>query len=322
MTASNGISLTHRPCGLLDERRTYSKAKIGEIASKIDKLPPGCCVAVTGSYGRLEAGSESDFDFFLMAASDAAVTKIEEARKNVTCIVKNVVGRLPSADGAFATTMNVADVLRNIGGNEEKNEDITRRILLLIEGRFVAGDETFDAARRQLLNRYITEKISTHQLGLFFLNDLIRYYRTMCVDFEYKTVEQGKGWGLRNIKLVFSRKLIYFGGVVIAAEMAQRTHAEKIELAEQLIHLTPTERIIHVCGASAQKAINSYVAFLEKMQSREFRELLENTPSDRTKHCEEFKRVKNDGHYFTWHLLSALQATYHATHPIHKCLIM
>jgi hypothetical protein len=80
----------------------------------------------------------------------------------------------------------------------------------------------------------------------------------MCVDFEYKTVEEGKDWGIRNIKLIFSRKLIYFSGVLIAAQMAQRTYKEKLEIAEHLMDLTPLERIMEVCGISANKAAKEH----------------------------------------------------------------
>jgi len=51
---------------------------------------------------------------------------------------------------------------------------------------------------------------SMSETSRFLLHDLIRYYRTICVDFEYKTYENGKPWGDRNIKIQFSRKFLYF----------------------------------------------------------------------------------------------------------------
>lgn len=83
---------------------------------------------------------------------------------------------------------------------------------------------------------------------MFFLNDLIRYYRTICVDFEYKTFEANKPWGIRNIKLIFSRKLIYFSGVLIAAEMYQRSAQQKKKIVKELISLSPVERLRKACG--------------------------------------------------------------------------
>ncbi|MGB2931931.1 MAG: DUF294 nucleotidyltransferase-like domain-containing protein [Methyloceanibacter sp.] len=188
--------------------RNFSKEKIASIANALGAVDKDCCVAITGSYGRLEASTESDFDYFIMTSRDPEASELKEFGERVGAAVRDRIGKLPSAGGPFHRITAADSMTRNIGGQHEKNEDLTRRILLLIEGRPVAGEAYFRKIRSDIISRYISEEIKTHQLGLFFLNDLIRYYRTMCVDFEYKTIEEGKSWGDRNIKLVFSRKLI------------------------------------------------------------------------------------------------------------------
>lgn len=79
---------------------------------------------------------------------------------------------------------------------------------LLLESDWLYGQEIYRGLFRSIIERYIGQKITQHQLARFFLNDLIRYYRTICRFPEYKTANGGKSWGDRNLKLMFSRKLL------------------------------------------------------------------------------------------------------------------
>ena len=78
---------------------------------------------------------------------------------------------------------------------------------------------------------------------MFLLNDIIRYYRTITIDFEFKTSETGKSWGLRNIKLTYSRKLIYFVGLLMVAKTQDLEKDEKANILIKYINMTPIERI-------------------------------------------------------------------------------
>jgi hypothetical protein len=247
---------------------------------------------------------------------------IKSVSKNVQKIVQQEIGKLPSAEGAFASEIIEGDLTGQIGGMSDTNDNITRRILFLTEGLPVGSRALFDKQRKQLVDRYIENKIPDHQITFFFLNDVIRYWRTICVDFENKTFEQGKDWGVRNIKLVFSRKLLYFGGLLIAAETAYRTPSEKRDIAIELMDLAPLDRLSKVCKSAGDRAIAEYNNFLDKISDSAVRKDLSKVKRNSHADNEQFRSLKNRGHHFSFHLISALKSTYSDSHPIHRAVIM
>lgn len=193
----------------------------------------------------------------------------------------------------------------------------------LLEGEWLGNKGMFEEVRQQLLGKYIRDTITSHQFALFLLNDIIRYYRTICVDFEFKTIQDAspKPWGTRNIKLVFSRKLLYFSGLLMIAETAQRSHSEKIKTLTRLSSMPVIDRILEICGPSATQALTLYDEFMESLSKAEVRSELDATSeADRLK--EPFRSLKDKGHHFSWKLMSLLRDTYDSSHPIHRALVL
>ena len=103
---------------------------------------------------------------------------------------------------------------RHIGLHHDDNRKSTQRMLLMLESQPVANDSVHQACWDQVLRGYLDESIKDNTPPRFFLNDVVRYWRTICVDFVGKEREDSEKWGLRIAKLRTSRKLLFAGGLL------------------------------------------------------------------------------------------------------------
>ncbi|WP_440320149.1 nucleotidyltransferase domain-containing protein [Methylorubrum thiocyanatum] len=307
-----------------EKTKIYSEEKLDALRKSIENVvPDGNIVLTCGSYARREASDNSDIDFFVISQDDdqsesnGSLAWIEEVH---TRIAKHVEVE-PAKGGPFAKREFQSNMLKNIGGDEDTNQKLTRRMLFLLEGEYLHNKSGLESFRRKVLERYIRETITDHQLALFLLNDIIRYYRTIATDYEFKTSEVSKPWGIRNIKLVFSRKLLYASGLFCVAATADRMHNRKIEYLERLFNMPVLDRMADICGQTQlQEVIKSYNYFLEKMESPEVRDVLKNLkPEDRGNAI--FRDLKNEGHHFTRELLKLFENTFDSTHPIRRAVL-
>ncbi len=83
---------------------------------------------------------------------------------------------------------------------------------MLLESRFVFNEKRYGKVLDQIVYNYSDDVINQNNKNfVFLLNDVIRYFRSICVNYQYTKAgtEWGK-WPLRNIKLRHSRVLMYF----------------------------------------------------------------------------------------------------------------
>ncbi len=194
-------------------------------------------------------------------------------------------------------------------------------MLFLLEGQPLSGREGFAFALRALLDRYIAPRVGDGMLPLFLLNDLIRYYRTIAVDYEYKTGEADKPWGLRNLKLVFSRKLLYASGLFAIATTREGPAEAKVARLESLLGLPPIDRMAAICGGSAMvPVLDRYDHFLDRLAQPGVRRHLERlTRKDRDDPV--FRDLKDAGYAFTRDLQRLFETTFPWDHPIHRAIV-
>ena len=325
---------------MLEERKKFTSSKLSVIRENIEKLisenfsdyKDQIAVVTTGSFGRDEASEESDLDWYLIAAKECTllqkgspescdvVQKIELALKS---IISKHVTKETGSTGTFGTLINEASLYQNYGGDKDTNQAFTRRMLYLLESRFLFNEPLYNKIKEKIVSLYIKEDIPDANINRFMLNDIIRYYRTICTDYEYKVSEEEKDWGLRKIKLRFSRKLIYFSGLITVAETCNMTREEKVKETLKLLSLTPIERISFISAsvASSDTLTSTYCYFLEKISQKEVREELDDVTRENRFGSEIYRDLKNKSNLFSQEMELILNKLYPTSHPIHLGLI-
>lgn len=313
----------------IDQCVTYSNSIINKLRKDFTSIlgeNKSICILTTGSFARKDASEESDLDCYIIDTSPNKDSLTKEMKESINSTINALIKKDAGDTNTFGQDVIITpdELMKNIGGKDDNNATLTRRMLFLLEGEWLYNKELFDMCRKQLIETYIKTTVSDHQLSRFLLNDIIRYYRTITTDFQHKVSEGGKDYGVRSIKLIFSRKLLYFGGIITVAQTAQQTRNDKVQNTLTLFNLTPVDRIKTICGTEASsKSLKLYDYFLENISKKEVREELDKTKEEDPLHSrpEKYREMKNQSKHFSWALASLLKQTFDEAHPIHHALV-
>ncbi|MDP2700294.1 DUF294 nucleotidyltransferase-like domain-containing protein [Thalassospira sp.] len=305
----------------ITENQAYSAARLAEMRDALARHLHGgaFCVVVTGSFGRHEASDQSDLDYFLIGRE---ADRNLAPYRDVADILGAAVAKKPAANGPFSSYVPAEELVNRIGLDGDTNSITTRRLLFLLECEWLYNENGKRAFFDQLIANYVTDTVTSDSIARFLVNDVIRYYRTISVDFEIKTREgHAKAWAPRRLKLVFSRKMLYFGGIIAAAETAGLDYVGKRAKLSQLLQLPPIDRLQAVFGPRCLAALDLYDHFLAQLNDPETRTRLEKIdPNDR--HHPEMRSLLDNGKQFSRELIALLNHRYAPDHPIHEALLM
>ena len=117
------------------------------------------------------------------------------------------------------------------------------------------------------------------------LNDLIHYFRFICINYQSSFDRENEKWPLRNVKLRHSRIVMYMGLLALLGEASKFWDERKASWVRERLALTPLERIAAVYEANAEatffRVAGAYETFLARISDPHLRADLNNLDYDR-----------------------------------------
>ena len=294
-----------RACvGELSDRRIATAARIETLRDRLketERLAAGkACVYATGSFGRCEASAHSDLDLFIVGKKDGIEGSM--AKKGVLlkhldeiCIKAALIDvtrqlGIPefSGDGRYLVHYSAHDFTKTLGTSEDDvTNTFTARLLLLLESCPLLEDQVYREIIEEVIGAYWGdyEDHETDFMPAFLANDILRLWRTFCVNYEAGTKkipeEQRAKRRLKNYKLKHSRLLTCYSAILYLLTLYVRQNSVSPSDALAMTKLTPTQRLEWLGGqpdlVGAQATINNllsqYERFLETTNVEE-RELV------------------------------------------------
>ncbi len=137
----------------------------------------------------------------------------------------------PGASRVFGGLISGTELINKIGLDDDTNRSHTQRMLFLEESTPIVGIQQHRNTLRAILRRYLVdyreEGLQKAGVPRFLVNDVVRYWRTIAVDYQAKRWDEPNAfawddddsaripkWGMRYIKLRSSRKLAFCGTLV------------------------------------------------------------------------------------------------------------
>ncbi len=271
----------------------FSKTTLQRIANCVaglDQNNPGIvCLALAGSYGRMDAAVVSDLDLIVIVEDDV----IGNSEQQTLCInqVWKTLAPLgiekPASFGIFMQPVSPAQLCdpNALGNLDYPRHVFGLRIQLLLDAQPIFMESRYRKLTNELLRWYVTAG-DMHPLqtpSRYLVSDLIRYYRSYCVwhQFAHWRTSQ-ESWALRQVKINHSR-LISFTALLNSLCTAGESSEDLIRHISADLQLTPLERLhdafsVSDCDEFSQ-LLNHYDRMLASLINAELRTSLINQSS-------------------------------------------
>jgi predicted nucleotidyltransferase len=279
---------------------TESRVREGRefLRKGLDPKDVALDVVALGSMGREESSAQSDFDWLIIAHGLPQQVTHSRCLMDLVEDLETKFGLKHSGrTNVFGRVVSSPDLTEFIGLEDDTNRSLTHRILTLGESVSLYQPEQHELLVKRIFERYLVDyKRPKDGVPRFLLNDVLRYWRTLAVDYQAKRWEGRTDWGLRYIKLLISRKLA-FTGFVIPLLLCTQT---EVEYFVRQFKMPPLGRIaqLHTHGSEFHDPLRTVIKvaeeFMKALSDAEFRTQAEKivAPGDKESWPERFKYMK------------------------------
>ena len=253
------------------------------------------CFVVVGSIGRNEALDASDLDIVPVARNDDAFRGYQSSDQRLRSALRKSLGVKVSKGQELTKPASITSMVEaeSIGGSRDSSQKLTKRILVLTEGREIeiGGSFRIEDVSLEILQAYGSKERTSGRHTLSLCNDIARYYRTLCVEYKTKADVEGADWCTRNLKLRHSRKIWYFSNIVAVVNLAESFPQGDAEYNDKLRQEFLKPPLVRLGDALLRdqpivtgRLLEAYAYFLEFMSKRENRQALA-----KVEHSERYK---------------------------------
>ncbi|WP_458424931.1 nucleotidyltransferase domain-containing protein [Methylorubrum extorquens] len=225
------------------------------------RISDKACVYATGSFERLEAGPESDLDLFIVGIDtgdrkkklyksalsnlDATLVKADLISTTRLLGIKDFDG-----DGKYIAHFSAYEIIDSLGEpDDDVKNTLTSRLLMLLESTPLLGEGVYKIVIDDLLEKYWRD-YADHKddfVPAFFGNDILRLWRTFCVNYEARTEREPedlkKKGKIKNYKLKHSRMLTCYSALLYMLEVYREKKSFDPDDARHMVSMTPTQRL-------------------------------------------------------------------------------
>lgn len=311
------------------ERIDYSEERLDDLKNRLEDLTalktiPNLTIYAAGSYSRKEASEHSDIDlFFLTPTSKHDVQELNISSLKmfgqVIEVVESMLLPTLSNDGEYLRLIHTNEILENLGGRVDDHQNFfTARMLLLLEGHCLYGQDQYDQVSEQIVSSYFYDypKHSDSFHPRFLLNDICRFWKTLLLNYENKrrykltetelaskypqctTTEEAQeirkiDQKVRNFKLKYSRMTTCFATIASLASTPNQIDTQRVLELTQLTPYQRLESVPHNLNGTKkliQQILESYAWFLD--QTGLSKEDLHDKFSDESKRKQMFEKAQ------------------------------